>query len=100
MTDWKPIDEACSRVLRWKNGKPFEGDRKEMWVEFNSYAILNENPYKTMLYGKLEEIANEQQAKLDLVREIVNTESNPNHKNYGRGSQHLSTLLLEVLGNE
>jgi len=99
MTDWKPIDEACSRVLRWKNGKPFEGDRKEMWVEFNSYTTFNGNPYKTMLYGKLEEVANEQQQKLEAIRDLVEAYRVSGDHSLARA--HITLFKIdEVLGDE
>jgi hypothetical protein len=58
----KPISEAVKRVYRWRIGVEFAGTEAELWDWFNNWSGRNADgslTYKTMLYEKLEEVANE-----------------------------------------
>ena len=58
----KPLSEAAKRVYKWRIGAEFAGTEEELWDWFNNWSGRNADgslTYKTMLYEKLEEVANE-----------------------------------------
>jgi len=85
MIELKPIDESCKRVWEWRNNVKYTGSIEDLWKWFNNQKepnimiyrgeiIRSDNShrliYKTMLYSKLQEIAD------DLYEELKRKEKN------------------------
>jgi len=65
----KSINEACKRWWEWKYGEKFTGTEEELWEDFHSWREFDSSlTYKTFVYEKLEDVANEQQQKLEVMQ--------------------------------
>lgn len=72
MAEKYPLSEAAKRVYQWRLGGEFAGTEEELWDWFNNWSGRNADgslTYKTMLYEKLEEVANELAASLRAAQE-------------------------------